>query len=162
MPWSVLATLAGVAVTALLGALAIVREESVVRQLERITALLKETPDDAEGRAHLEWLRKDLSRRLNYQYRAPRQRLTLFMGWFGLLFGIGNLLAIYFLAAFKFATLTTTFLDPGWEPWIVYGTLALMSVGLARSAYRAIGRRARRRVRWILRHNSDASKSPYI
>lgn len=162
MPWSVIATLAGVAVTALLGALAIVREQSVVRQLERVTALLKDTPEHAEGRSHLEWLRGDLSRRLNYQYRAPRQRFALFMGWFGLLFGLGNLIALYFLAAFRFASLATERLDPGWAPWVTYGGLVLVSIGLARSAYRGIVRRARRRIRWILRHKQSATRSPYI
>lgn len=72
MEWSVLATFAGVLVAAFGAAWAIVREQSVMRQLERVSAVLKDLPCDDPGRDHLVVVRADLAKRLNEGYRAPR------------------------------------------------------------------------------------------
>jgi hypothetical protein len=84
MDWSVLGSLAGLigAGAALWAAAwAIVRERSPLRELERITSVLKETPDNAPRRRELEAVRDHLSLRLNIRYRVPPQTYLIFLSW---------------------------------------------------------------------------------
>jgi hypothetical protein len=68
----VLTPLAAVLVTAVLGALGIAREQSAMRQLEWITAVLKDAGSKFPGREELVWLQEALAKRVNLQHRAPR------------------------------------------------------------------------------------------
>lgn len=97
MSWTVIAAFAAPAVAASIGAWGLAREQSILRRLERVTAVLKETPESAQAREHLEWLRDDLARRLNIGYRAPRAREALWWGWALTVLGGAALAAIYIL-----------------------------------------------------------------
>lgn len=81
MNWTVLATFVSIAVTAILGFLAIAREGSLTRKLERVSAVLSDIPATSAATDHLTWLRDDLARRVNLRYRAPRELLALSVGW---------------------------------------------------------------------------------
>lgn len=164
MTWTVLAALAGAFVTATLGALAIVREQSVIRQLERITAILKDTPDTVQGRANVEWVRDDLARRLNFQYRAPRQGSNLFIGWLGVLFGTGVLILVY--AGLVFTGIAMALSGeaktlPAWISVTEVVVVAAIAIVLLRTGYGFLRRRARQRLRWVIRH-PDWSAARYF
>lgn len=68
-----------------------------MRQLERVTVVLREAGDKFEGRAELLWLQTALAKRLNQQYRAPRMRRVLLYGWAMRLAGWGLLTWLYFV-----------------------------------------------------------------
>lgn len=151
--------------TAVLGALALAREQSVLRRLERISTVLKETPDDAAGRTHLEWLRDDLARRLNLQYRAPRDWWTLVAGWAIALTGLLVLLGAYVLLVVltavsipKHESSATTVGDVQAMLW------AAMAVGFAVFAVGTAMRfwRDRQRRKWAEKAAPHDSESPLI
>lgn len=166
MTWSVIATLAGVAVTAVLGTLAIVREQSVVRQLERVNAVLKDMPAEAAGYAHLEWLRGDLARRVNLQYRAPRQRYRLFWGWYGLVLG-GLFLVIGYavmvaLAIRSVPETPTPEPIPTWLSVLFFCAVTVSSFLMILLGMLFMRRRAMSRLRWSVRAAPTESAAPHI
>jgi len=75
-----LTAIAGVLVTAALGAIAVVREQSAMRQLERITAILKDAPEGTITQRRLQLLQEHLTHRVSLQYRLPRGVQTQFLG----------------------------------------------------------------------------------
>lgn len=93
--WSVIATFAGVLVAAIGAAWAIVREQSVLRQLERVSSILKDYPESDAGREDLEFVRGDLAKRLNKVYRAPYEWFAGFAGWVIGMFGAAALIMAY-------------------------------------------------------------------
>lgn len=159
------ATFVGIAVTAVLGALALAREQSVLRRLERISTVLKETPDHAAGRPHLEWLRDDLARRVNLQYRAPRDRWTLVAGWTvafaGLLLLLGAYVLLVVLAALSIPQQDpseTTVEDAQRMLWVVMAVgLVVFAAGTAMRFWRD-----RQRRKWAEQASPDDSKAPLI
>ncbi|MCS6587146.1 hypothetical protein [Curtobacterium flaccumfaciens] len=165
MDWGVLASLAAVIVTAVLGALAIAREQSAMRQLERVTAVLKDTSQDFEGRQELLWLQSTLSTRVNLQYRAPRKRRVLIYGWATRLAGAGLLLWVYFVVTSAFVS--SALIDSGGQPrvgatWAMLGVIVALGVAGTAVGARHLRRRDRERRAWVEAASSDASEAPQL
>lgn len=166
MEWSVLATFAGVLVAAAGAAWAIVREQSVIRQLERVTAVLTDVPEGSPGHAHLVVVRADLARRLNETYRAPRHWFRAFAGW---TFWI--LAALAFVLAYVYAYVGLTALLPlpvsrrDFTPrdWFeLAGVFVGLSVGAFFLAGAALLGRSRKRRAWLDGHNADEADRPSV
>lgn len=165
MDLGVIAPVAAVIVTALLGALGIAREQSAIRQLERVTTVLKDAGDDFEGRSELLWLRAALAKRVNQQYRAPRKRGVLISGWAMRLAGWGLLLWVYFV--FSNVIFRDVFTDSGGQPrigltWAL--VISILVLGVLGSAIGAAGLRKRDRDReqWLATAGSDQSHAPLL
>lgn len=127
---------------------AVVREQSLMRQLERVTAILKDTPVEAlEPRKDLEYLRDHLSRRINRRYRAPRERFRLFMGWYLTLAGVGTLVWTFLLVAMQWVSQASP--SPEAVPFAVAATvvLAIIAFALGRTTLR---RRENARLDWVV------------
>jgi len=127
MDWSVLGSLAGLlgAGAALWAAAwAIVRERSPLRELERITSILKDTPDDAPKRQELEAVRNHLSLRLNLRYRVPPQTPLIFLSWTLIVASFGAFILFIVLASIESTPMPIAF-------QLTYGFLngAVLSVG---------------------------------
>ena len=163
MDWGVVAPLAAVLVTAVLGALGIAREQSAIRQLERVTAVLKDAEDDFEGRAELIWLRNALAKRINLQYRAPRKRRVLLYGWATRLAGWGLLLWVYFVFSSVFfrVVLTDSVGQPRVEAtWAMVIALAILGfVGSGVGAFH-LRKRERQRTEWLATAGPTDSEAP--
>ncbi|GAB2975867.1 hypothetical protein [Frigoribacterium salinisoli] len=88
MDWSIIGGILAGAAAVWAAVYTLVRERAPMRELERVTAVLKDTPKDALNRVDLEVVRDHLSLRINYGYRAPRGLGFLLLGWTGLLSGV--------------------------------------------------------------------------
>jgi len=88
MDWSIVGTLLTAVVGVTVATWTVVRERSPLRELERITAVLKDTPEDAPRRRELEVIRDHLSQRLNARYRAPREVVGRFLAVYCMLSGV--------------------------------------------------------------------------
>ncbi len=165
MDWDVVAPLAAVFVTAVLGALGIAREQSAIRQLERVTAVLKDAEDDFEGRAELLWLRSALAKRINLQYRAPRKRRVLFYGWATRLAGWGLLIWVYFV--FSSVIFRVVLTDSVGQPrvgatWaMVIAITVLGFVGSGVGAFH-LRKRERQRTDWLKTASPTTSEAPQL
>lgn len=163
MSWAVVATFAGIGVTAVLGAITAAHEQTPMKQLERVTALLKDTPTDASERAQLVWLRDELSRRVNERYRAPRDRFGLGLGWLTGLYGAG--LTVVFLPAL-IHLLTKDWTPTGEFPVevqpLIYGGLLVLGIGLIVIGRYSLKTRREARRRWIDEHTSTESAQPRL
>lgn len=157
MQWSVVATFAGVLVAASAAAWGIVREQSVVRQLERLTAILKDIGEDEPSRAHLEFVRTDLAERLNTNYRAPREWLASFIGWTLRLAAWASFVIAYAaIAATLIAQIPKPVRDGGPGTIIMVALLNAAVGGASLLLAAAFFRRRRvRRQRWLDDHQSD-------
>ncbi|WIB69786.1 hypothetical protein [Curtobacterium sp. MCBD17_026] len=120
MDWAVVATFAGIGVTAVLGAFATVREQSPVRQLERVTAMLKDTPASTSARDDLEQLRDSLARRVLNGYRAPREGWMLTLSWLAFLYGGFFVVAGPVILAYNGLSLVPGLSDAPWQ-WMIMG-----------------------------------------
>ena len=165
MDWAVIAPLAAVVVTAVLGALAVAREQSAIRQLERVTALLEDGDDDFAGRSDLLWLQSALARRVNQQYRAPRKRATLVYGWAMRLAGWGLLLWVYFVisgAIFQVALRDSVGQARMGATWAFIVSIVVLGVlGSAIGAF-SLRKRARERSEWLATADPDESHAPLL
>ena len=164
MSWTVIAAFAAPAVAAVLGAWGIAREQSVIRRLERITAILKDTPKGAAAEAHLQWLRDDLARRLNIAYRAPRERESQWFGWALTVLGGSILAGIYILIVVAAAIASNTSEEPISAGQGVL-TFVLIVVGAIASLLFGFGliiRRNKKRERWAEEAAADDTHSPKI
>lgn len=162
MDWTIVAPISAVFVTAVLGALGISREQSVMRQLERVTAVLKDMPDNAEGRRDLEWLQTALARRVNNQYRAPRMRDDLAWGWLSRLSGWGLSLILYVLFFHAVQRASPSETPSALSGWITLAFLALIAVGSAWAGSRRLRRRVNERQKWIVESHSTDSAAPML
>jgi hypothetical protein len=88
MDWSIIGGILAGGAAVWAAVYTLVRERAPMRELERVTAVLKDTPKDALNRVELEAVRDHLSLRINYGYRAPRELGFLVLGWTGLLGGV--------------------------------------------------------------------------
>ena len=152
MNWGVLAPLAAVIVTAVLGAVAIAREQSAIRQLERVTIVLKDAESDFDGRQALLWLQTALAERVNRQYRAPRKRSALIYGWATRLAGWGVLLWVYFV--FSSVFFRTVLTDEVGQPRVGATWAAVISITVLGFVGSAVGafhlrKRERERAEWL-------------
>lgn len=165
MNWGIVASFAAVAVTAVLGALGIAREQSAIRQLERVTAVLKDSEPTFQGRAELEWMRAALAKRVNNQYRAPRARGNLFWSWVSLLLGWGLLAGIYGIfvkALTDAATATNDGKVEGWGAWVVLSIGIITGVGGAMTGARGLRARQALRDKWIKQARAEDSDAPTL
>lgn len=143
-----LIAIVGLLVGAAGGAWAIVREQSLIRQLERVTAVLKDTPDDAsKARRDLEHIRNHLALRINRRYRAPRQRLELFNAWYFTLLGMGIAIVLVVTAI---ATGVERVQDA--DVPVVWSVVSLLAMGIGALALGCYlnYRRDRARSAWVL------------
>lgn len=144
--WATVASLAGVLVAAGGAAWAIAREQSLLRQLERITDILKDTEAAGSARADLEHVRDSLARRINLRYRAPRLRQEAFGSWYLILAGCGAWL-IFVGNGFVWATERVLQAHlPGWVGVTSTGIVAIILAGLGAFWY---AMRIRERERWV-------------
>lgn len=165
MDWGVVAPVSAVIVTAVLGALGIAREQSAIRQLERVTAVLKDTNDDFDGRPELRWLQGELASRVKQQYRAPRKRSELIYGW-GLRFGgWGLLIWVYFVISSAFFQQVLT--DRNGQPrlgatWALI--ISIFALGVLGSIVGAaiLRKRERDRVHWLAKAGPEESLAPFL
>ncbi|MFS0731035.1 hypothetical protein ABC270_13270 [Curtobacterium sp. 1P10AnD] len=95
-----LTAVAGVLVTAALGAIAVVREQSAMRQLERITAILKDAPEGTITQRRLQVLQEHLTHRVSLQYRLPKGAEAQFLG----LTMAGSSIALLLITLFDMTT----------------------------------------------------------
>lgn len=165
MDWGVLAPFAAVVVTAVLGAFGIAREQSAIRQLERVTAVLKDAGGDFDGRTELLWLQGALSKRVNRQYRAPRKRATLLYGWATRLAGWGLLLWIYFVLSSAFFKNVLT--DSGGQPRVGATWSFVIAVGVLGFLGSIVGaaslrKREKDRAAWLATAEADDSEAPAL
>lgn len=159
------AALAAVLVTAALGALGITREQSAIRQRERVTAVLKEMGSDAKGRDELEWLQGALARRVNLQYRAPRERSSMLAGWTGRLLGSGLVLYTYFFLTTTFLASVTSDDSGNLTPFGTAITLGAYTVGgVAAILVGNLNLRQRRSIRdrWVTEAEPGDSTAPTL
>ena len=166
MEWSVLATFAGVLVAAAGAAWAIVREQSLMRQLERVSAVLKDVPEGSPGHAHLVVVRADLARRLNETYRAPRHWVLAFIGWALRIAGAMALVLAYVYGYIWIATVmpptrpvsSYTALD-----WLqLAGTFAALATGVFLIAGLVSWKRSEKRREWLKSHRPDEADRPSV
>jgi hypothetical protein len=163
--WGVVAPVGAVIVTAVLGALGIAKEQSAIRQLERVTLVLKDTGDEYAGRSELLWLQGVLAKRVNQQYRAPRKRGVLIYGWAMRLAGWGLLLWVYLVVSGAIFRLVLT--DSVGQPrvgatWAL--VISIVVLGVLGSAIGAlvIRRRERERAEWLVAAGPDESHAPLL
>lgn len=161
----VIAPLAAVIVTAVLGALGIAREQSAMRQLERVTVVLKEAGKDFEGRAELLWLQTALAKRLNQQYRAPRKRGVLLYGWAMRLAGWGLLTWVYFVLSGALFQVVLT--DSNGQPRVAATWGLVISFVVLGALGSVIGttslrKRERDRREWLVAAGPDESDAPHL
>ncbi|MFJ3385608.1 MULTISPECIES: hypothetical protein [unclassified Curtobacterium] len=161
MEWSVLATFAGVLVAAFGAAWAIVREQSPMRQLERVSAVLKDMPEGDSACESLEVVRRDLAKRINSAYRAPREWFFGIAAW---AFRIGGWLV--FVVAYGYAFLGLEALLPptrdprdyGAADWLelaaFFGIFAAVAGLLATQLFHI---RNRNRRKWLDEHHANAT-----
>lgn len=117
MDWSIVSSIL-VASVGLWGAFwAVSRERAPMRELERITIILKDTPDDAPKRAYLEGVRDHLSMRINHRYRAPRKATELFSVFYGLFAGTA------FLVFYVLVRVTTSIEVTPASTWVTLGAV---------------------------------------
>lgn len=163
MNWAIVATFVGIGVTAVLGAITAAHEQSPMKQLERVTALLKDTPSDAAERRQLTWLRDELSRRVNEQYRAPTDRYGL---------GLGSVIGIYGagLVVFLFPILINLW-TKDWTPpqnlsvgvqSLMYGALLVGGGVLAAFGRKTLKLRNLRRRQWVAEHDDTENSRARI
>ena len=139
MDWSIIATFVTAGVGVWVAASAIVRERSPLRDLERITAVLKDTPADASRRPVLEAVRDDLSLLLNLRYRAPRFRYDRFVFWYCVL-AVALLVVVFVLGVI----LGVEQLSPLQSIVGAVGCCLLLAVAISARAQAVRGRR-----RWM-------------
>ena len=156
----VLAPIAAVVVTAALGALGIAREQSAMRQLERVTAVLKETPEHAAARGQLEWLRDALAAHVNAQYRAPRHRFIQTVGWVTTLGGCGIGVWFYMVLALATERASPDPADtPTWVALAIFFGLLIIAAAVWSGPWFLRGRSAAREG-WIEKARPDDSAAP--
>ena len=165
MDLGVIAPLAAVIVTAVLGALGIAREQSAMRQLERVTVVLKEAGQDFEGRAELLWLQTALAKRLNRQYRAPRKRGVLLYGWAMRLAGWGLLTWVYFVLSDALFQVVLT--DSNGQPrvaatWSLIISFVVLGVIGSVIGTTSLRRRERDRRQWLNAAGPHESDAPHL
>jgi len=163
--WEVMAPFAAVVVTAALGAWGIAREQSAMRQLERVTAVLKDAGDDFEGRAELLWLQTALSRRVNRQYRAPQKRGVLFYAWALRIASLGMLLWVYFVLTNAFFSRALT--DEVGQPrvgatWATIVAITVLGVLGAIVGALQLRRREKERAEWLRVAEPDSSEAAQL
>jgi uncharacterized membrane protein (DUF485 family) len=163
MDWTVVAAFVGVLVPAALTALGIAREQSALRQLERVAAVLKDTADDVPGRPHLVWLHAALAERVNAQYRAPRYRPLQVLAWTMVLGGWSLAIYLYVIVLVAFVRATPS--DPHLPAIVgmgIFGGLLvsfLVAVFLGR---RWLRQRATRRFEWLATAAPEDSAAPRL
>ena len=165
MDLGVIAPLAAVIVTAVLGALGIAREQSAMRQLERVTVVLKEAGEDFEGRTELLWLQTALAKRLNQQYRAPRKRGMLLYGWAMRLAGWGLLTWVYFVLSGAFFQVVLT--DSNGQPrvaatWGLVISFVVLGVLGSVVGTTSLRKRERDRREWLVAAGPYESDAPHL
>lgn len=149
---------------AVLGARVIAHEQSLIRRLERITAVLKDTPKGAAAETHLQWLRDDLARRLNIAHRAPRERDSQWFRWALAVLGGSVLAGIYVLIVVAAAIASNSNDEPvsagqGGFTFVLIVAAAIASL-LFGSAL--LIRRNKKRERWAEEVAADDPHSPKI
>jgi hypothetical protein len=155
MDWSVLATFAGVAVAAAGAAWAVVREQSVLRQLERVTAVLKDLPESSPAAPQLMFLQNSLARRLSRGYRAPKLYWEQYFGWFALLLSIG-MFASLVATAVRAALYSWTVMRMGAVADVILVGILLLFIAVAfLVGVRYLRRRTRTRNDWLEADGSD-------
>lgn len=166
MEWSVLATFAGVLIAAFGAAWAIVREQSLIRQLERVTAVLTDVPVGSPGYDDLVVVRAHLARRFNETYRAPREWARGFFGWTLRVAG-----ALAFVLAYVYVFIGLNALLPRTRPfsdyratdWLAIGGLfAALALGVFIAATLVMWGRSDRRRRWLIAHDPDEAHRPSV
>lgn len=162
MDWAVVATFAGIGVTAVLGALTTAREQSPFRQLERVTAVLKDTPSGTAGRESLEVLRDELAERILNGYRAPREQRGLILAWIGMLYGAGLLIAGPTMVLLAVNELFPGDFLPGWTRIVFGPVFFLLGVVMVRLSRRAFGLRQEHRALWVQTLGSQESAAPKL
>ena len=100
MDWSIVGGILAGAAAVWAAVYTLLRERAPMRELERVTAVLKDTPEGAAHRPHLEAVRDHLCLRINFAYRAPREFLLLSLGWTGLLGGLAMFVFVFILEFF--------------------------------------------------------------
>lgn len=166
MEWSVLATFAGVLVAAAGAAWAIVREQSLIRQLERVTSVLTDVPEGSPGYDHLVFVRADLARRLNETYRAPRHWLRAFVGW-TLRLASGLAFALAYVYVYLGLNMLVPVARPGRDysaaNWLeLAGVFGALACGVSVAASLTMWGRSERRRTWLRGHRPDEADRPSV
>lgn len=166
MEWSVLATFAGVLVAAAGAASAIVREQSLIRQLERVTAVLTDVREGSPGYDHLVVVRADLARRFNETYRAPRHWGRAFAGW---TLRVAAALALVLTYVYVFTGLYTLMprnrpvSDYSGSDWLELGGLfGALAVGVFIASGLVMWGRSERRRKWLNTHGPEEADRPSV
>ncbi len=133
-----------------------------MRQLERVTAILKDTTESTAGRESLEALRDELAERILNSYRAPRERFALFYVWASALYGIGLLVAG---VVWVFRAVGETFGEvelPIWVFFAIGGGLIIVGIFLLRSSFEALRDRQKFRDKWLSGPKPRTSEAPKL
>jgi len=137
--WSIIGGILAGAAAVWAAVYTLVRERAPMRELERVTAVLKDTPDQVAYRAYLEAVRDHLFLRINFAYRAPREVYLLTLGWTGL---AGGLLFFIFLVYVESGRETAL---PTWASL----ALGLINGGIVAIGQLALYSRWRSRQKWL-------------
>lgn len=134
-----------------------------LKKLERVSAIVKDMTEDAQGRIELQVVQADLARRINFAYRAPRQLFEVVFAWFsrvggGVFLGIAYL--TFVLAAMHSLPRAMGFWSlSGLGGGILYAAIGLALILLAEAA---LLRRKRSRMSWIEKHGETETDAPTL